>query len=188
MLQRYLSILVILNTAKIHEALQHCSDPTYSVYGHSLSSHVNSSKISSSLLDCVLMCRNEFRCKSLNFRLKDKSCDLNDGDRYTHPEDYGPQEGSVYMDTSLKHKKVGAYIGLLITFIIISFKVTITVIIKGCAMHAMWLTLQICAQNIVIFRRVVSSLAQRYTSNFLRPKVVITGLILATEKPKFTVI
>ena len=111
MLQRYLSILVILNTAKIHEALQHCSDSTYSVYGHSLSSHVNSTRISSSLHDCVLMCRNEFRCKSLNFRLKDKSCDLNDGDRYTQPGDYGPQEGSVYMDTSLKHKKVGAYIG-----------------------------------------------------------------------------
>ena len=175
MLQRYLSILVILNTAKIHEALQHCSDSTYSVYGHSLSSHVNSTRISSSLSDCVLMCRNEFRCKSLNIRLKDKSCDLNDGDRYTHPDNYGPQEGSVYMDTSLKHKKVGAYIGLLIVFIIITLKVTIAVIIKGCAMHVMWLTLQICAQDTVFFRRVVSSLARRYTSNFLRPKVVITG-------------
>ena len=46
----------------------------------------------------------------------------------------------------------------------------------------------IFAQDTVIFRRVVSSLARRYTSNFLRPKVVITGYILATEKPKFTVI
>ena len=110
MLQRYLSILVMLNTAKIYQALQHCSDSTYSVYGHSLASHVNSTTISSSLSDCVVMCQNEFRCKSLNFRLKDKSCDLNDGDRYTHPEDYGPQEGSVYMDTSLKHKKVGGYL------------------------------------------------------------------------------
>ena len=67
------------------------------------------------------MCRDEFRCKSLNFRLKDKSCDLNNADRYTHPEDYVPQEGSVYMDTSLKHKKVGAYIGFLIIFIIFGF-------------------------------------------------------------------
>ena len=57
-----------------------------------------------------MMCRNEFRCNSLNFRLKDKSCDLNDADRYTQPEDYGPQEGSLYMDTSKKHKKVGCYI------------------------------------------------------------------------------
>ena len=117
MMQRYLSIIVILNTAKIYQALQHCSDSTYSVYGHSLSSHVSSTKISSNLSDCVLICRNEFRCKSLNFRLEDKSCDLNDGDRYTHPEDYGPQEGSMYIDTSLKHKKVGGAIGLLIILI-----------------------------------------------------------------------
>ena len=110
MLQRYLSFLVI--TAKILQALQHCSDSTDSVYGHSLSNHVSSTRISSSLSDCVLMCRNEFRCKSLNFRLEDKSCDLNDGDRYTHPEDYGSQEGSVYMDTILKQKKVGGYIYL----------------------------------------------------------------------------
>ena len=79
------------------------------------------------------MCRNEFRCKSLNFHLKDKSCDLNDGDRYTHPEDYGSHEGSVYMDTSLKHKKVGGVIGLLIKLILIII-VTIA-IIKGCAIH-----------------------------------------------------
>jgi len=113
MLQHYLSILVILNTAKIHEALEHCSASTYSVYGHRLSSHVISTGISSSLSDCVIMCQNEFRCKSLNFRLRDKSCDLNDADRYTHPEDYGPQEGSVYMDTSVK-PKVEGYICLFI--------------------------------------------------------------------------
>ena len=129
MLQRYLSILVIFNTAKIHLALQHCPDSTDSVYGHGLSSHVSSTRISYSLSDCVLMCRNEFRCKSLNFRLKDKSCDLNDGDRYTYPEDYGPQEGSVYMDTSLKHKKVGGVIGLLI--IIFITIIIIIIIIKN---------------------------------------------------------
>ena len=142
MLQRYLSILVIFNTAKIHQPLQHCSASTDSVYGHSLSSHVSSTRISSSLSDCVLMCRTEFRCKSLNFRLKDKLCDLNDGDRYTHPEDYGPQEGSVYMDTSLKHEKVGGYIGLSIILIIIM--IATIAIIKRCTMHPMWLTLQIC--------------------------------------------
>ena len=101
------TILVILSIAKLHNALEHCSDLTYSVYGHGLSSHVISTTISLSLSECVMMCRNEFRCKSLNFRLKDKSCDLNDADRHTHPENYGPQEGSVYMDTSKKHRKVG---------------------------------------------------------------------------------
>ena len=109
MLRNYCSILVFLNAAKLLEALLQCTASTYSVYGHSLSSRVISKKISSSLSECVMMCANDFRCKSLNFRLSDKSCDLNNADRYTHPEDYGPQEGSVYMDTSLKHKKVGCY-------------------------------------------------------------------------------
>lgn len=112
-----LIILVILSTAKLHNALEHCSDPTYSVFGHGLSSHVISTGISSSLSECVMMCGNEFRCKSLNFRLKDKSCDLNDAYRYTHPGDYGQREGSVYMDTSKKHKKVGCYISFFFAFI-----------------------------------------------------------------------
>jgi len=116
-----LIILVILSTAKLHKALEHCSDSTHSVYGDGLPSHVISTTVSSSLSECVMMCRNEFRCKSLNFRLKDKSCDLNDADRYTHPEDYGQQEGSVYMDTSVKHKKVGACIGLLTSRILLVY-------------------------------------------------------------------
>ena len=114
MLQHYLSILVIINTAKLHEGLEQCTASTHSVYGYSLSNHVISTRVPSSLSDCVIMCRNEFRCNSLNFRLREKSCDLNNADRYTHPEDYGPQEGSVYMDTSVKHKKVGGNVGLLI--------------------------------------------------------------------------
>ena len=105
--QYYFSILIILSSAKLHNSLEHCSASVYSVYGHSLSSHVISTGISSSLSECVMLCRNEFRCKSLNFRQRDKSCDLNNADRYTNPEDYGPQEGSVYMDKSEKHRKVG---------------------------------------------------------------------------------
>lgn len=113
MLQHYFSILVILSTAELHEALEHCPASTYSVYGHSLSGHVIWTGTSFSISECVMMCRNEFRCKSVSFRLKDKSCDLNDADRHTHPEDYGPQEGSVYMDTSEKHRKVGGCICVL---------------------------------------------------------------------------
>ncbi|KAJ7372455.1 hypothetical protein OS493_018962 [Desmophyllum pertusum] len=109
MLQQYFGILVIISSAKLHEALEQCRDSTYSVYGHSLSDHVISTRIVSSLSECVLMCSDEVRCKSLNFRLKGKSCDLNDADRHTHPEDYGPKERSVYMDTSEKHKKKNGF-------------------------------------------------------------------------------
>ena len=34
----------------------------------------------------------------LNFRLKDKSCDLSDAGRHAHPEDYRPKTGCIYMD------------------------------------------------------------------------------------------
>ena len=51
-----------------------------------------------SITECVMFCLNESRCKSLNFRLKDKSCDLNSANKRTHPRDFGPKEGSVYMN------------------------------------------------------------------------------------------
>ncbi|XP_078364220.1 uncharacterized protein LOC144648568 [Oculina patagonica] len=110
MLQHFFGILVIISSAKLHEALEQCpAASTYSVYGHSLSGHVISTRISSSLAECFMMCSDETRCKSWNFHLNDKSCDLNDADRHSHPEDYGPKEGSVYMDTSEKHRKKGDF-------------------------------------------------------------------------------
>ncbi|XP_022792592.1 uncharacterized protein LOC111331695 isoform X2 [Stylophora pistillata] len=45
-----------------------------------------------------MICSSESRCKSFNFRLKDKSCELNDANKHTHPRDFGPKEGSVYMN------------------------------------------------------------------------------------------
>ena len=53
-----------------------------------------------------MLCSYEFLCKSMNFRLEDKSCELNNADRFTHPEDFGTKEGYVYMDTTEKHRKV----------------------------------------------------------------------------------
>ena len=38
----------------------------------------------------------KIHCKSLNFRLKDKSCDLNDAGKHAHPKDYGPKTGFIY--------------------------------------------------------------------------------------------
>ncbi|XP_078363757.1 uncharacterized protein LOC144647967 [Oculina patagonica] len=109
MLQLYFGILVIISSAKLHEALEQCPASTYSVYGHSLSGHVISTRISSSLTECIMMCSYEARCKSINFRLNGKSCDLNDADRHTHPKDYGPKEASLYMDSLNKHKQEGGF-------------------------------------------------------------------------------
>ena len=105
-MQYCFGILVLISSAKLCEALGQYPPLTYSVYGHYLSGHVISTKHVYSLSECVIMCFNEFRCRSLNFHLKDKSCDLNGADKHTHPENYGPKKGSVYMDNSEKHKKV----------------------------------------------------------------------------------
>ena len=109
MLRYFLVILVIVNSAKLLHALEQCQVQSLSVYGHHLANHVISTRASSGLTECVMMCSDESRCKSLNFRVNDKSCDLNDADRFTHPEDYGPKHGIVYMDTSVRHRKVGCY-------------------------------------------------------------------------------
>ena len=99
-------LIMIISSAELHEGLKNCKEPTKSTYGHYLAGHVISTRTSSSLSQCAIMCSYEFRCKSMNFLIHDKSCDLNDADRHTHPEDYKPKEGSLYMDTTEKHRKV----------------------------------------------------------------------------------
>ena len=91
-------ILVILCAAKILNIFGKCGPSTYSMSGYNLSGHVMSTMIVSSLSECVTTCVTEIHCKSLNFRLKDKSCDLSDAGRHAYPEDYRPKTGCIYMD------------------------------------------------------------------------------------------
>ena len=93
-------ILVILCAAKILNVFGKCAPSTHSISGYHLSGHVMSTKIVSSFSECVTMCVTKIRCKSLNFCLKDKSCDLNDSGRHAHSENYGPKAGIIYMDVS----------------------------------------------------------------------------------------
>ena len=104
----YFGILVILHahSAELNRGFKNCKEQARSVFGYYLASHLISTVRSSSLSQCVMLCSHQLRCKSLNFQLSTKSCDLNDADRHTHPEDYEQREASVYMDTSEKHRKV----------------------------------------------------------------------------------
>ena len=112
-------ILVILCAAKIFHVFGKCRPPTYSISGYHLSGHVMSTTIVSNLSKCVTTCVTMIRCKSLNFRLKNKSCELNDAGRYAHPKDYGPKAGFIYMDVSELPKVCLFYIfPMLVRFII----------------------------------------------------------------------
>ena len=81
-----------------HQSVAQCPASIYSVHGHYLSNHVMSTSASLDLSDCRRKCAEEFYCRSVNYCLLKKSCDLNSADRYSHPQDYGPREGYVYMD------------------------------------------------------------------------------------------
>ena len=80
---------IVLNSALLLDALEKCREPIRSTHGDYLSGHVISKKTSTSLSECVIMCSYEFSCKSMNFLSHHKTCDLNDAERHTHPEDYG---------------------------------------------------------------------------------------------------
>ena len=93
-------ILVIFFSSKILNVSGKCRPSTYSISGFHLSGHVMSTMIVSSLSECLNTCVTKFRCRSLNFCSKDKSCDLNDSRRHVHPEDYGLKAGCIYIDVS----------------------------------------------------------------------------------------
>ena len=93
-------ILVIFFSSKILNVSGKCRPSTYSISGFHLSGHVMSTMIVFSLSECLNTCVTKFRCRSLNFCSKDKSCDLNDARRHVHPEDYGPKAGCIYIDVS----------------------------------------------------------------------------------------
>ncbi|KAJ7372462.1 hypothetical protein OS493_018969 [Desmophyllum pertusum] len=102
---KLLGILLVLVTSSIIESLKQCSPDTYSVTGHYLKDHVMSTSITSDISECVIQCSLDIRCKSINFHLSTKSCDLNSADRYNHPEDYVMKHRFLYMDTFKRQLK-----------------------------------------------------------------------------------
>ena len=129
-------ILVILCAAKIFHVFGKCRPPTYSISGYHLSGHVMSTTIVSNLSKCVTTCVTMIRCKSLNFRLKNKSCELNDAGRYAHPKDYGPKAGFIYMDVSELPKVCLFYIfPMLVRFIIKFGYSALSLVERGCSIR-----------------------------------------------------
>ena len=73
---------------------------TYSVYGKYLKDHVMSTVGAAGPGDCTHNCDVYPKCKSWNYRLDNKACELNNADRYTHPQDYQDRQSHIYCDSS----------------------------------------------------------------------------------------
>ena len=71
---------------------------TYSKRGRCLKGHVISSENLENIGKCYVKCLKDHRCKSINFHLDELLCELNDGDRYTHPWDYVVKKNHAYSD------------------------------------------------------------------------------------------
>ena len=104
----FITIIIRCSMMTTH-GLEQCQVQSVSIYGYYLTGHVIYTKTCASLSECVILCSYEFRCKSFNFRLMDKLCELNDADRFTHPVDYVPMEGFLYKDTTERHRKVSCH-------------------------------------------------------------------------------
>ena len=105
----FITIIIRCSMMTTH-GLEQCQVQSVSIYGYYLTGHVIYTKTCASLSECVILCSYEFRCKSFNFRLMDKLCELNDADRFTHPVDYVPMEGFLYKDTTERHRKVSCHL------------------------------------------------------------------------------
>ena len=97
-------ILGILCSTKILKVFGKCRPPAYLISSCRLSGHVMFTMTVSSLSEYVTMYVTEMHCKRLDFRLKGKSCDLNETGKHAHPKDYGPKAGFIYMDVSESSK------------------------------------------------------------------------------------
>ncbi|XP_027046767.1 uncharacterized protein LOC113674490 [Pocillopora damicornis] len=97
-MQLYFSILVIIWSSQLHNVVGKCRPSTYSINSHYLAGHVMSTRIVSSLSECVIICVTDVHCKSLNFHSIDGLCDLNDADRRTLSKDFRPKIGCIYME------------------------------------------------------------------------------------------
>ena len=105
----FITIIIRCSMMTTH-GLEQCQVQSVSIYGYYLTGHVIYTKTCASLSECVILCSYEFRCKSFNFRLMDKLCELNDADRFTHRVDYVPMEGFLYKDTTERHRKVSCHL------------------------------------------------------------------------------
>ena len=47
---------------------------------------------------CLIICSEDQRCNSTNFHLRNLSCELNDADRHTLPEEFEFKDGYIYSD------------------------------------------------------------------------------------------
>ena len=96
-----LSTLVIFcQIIKLTETLQCGSEG--SISGWMLQKHIYKTIKVDTGINCVLVCRNDNRCQSLNFAMRLRICELNDRTKEARPEDFVPNPDRYYFKRDIK--------------------------------------------------------------------------------------
>ena len=95
------ALFVILSHSPIQVTLasvMQCKDATRSIPDRVLAGHAFLSKLSPSVVACVMLCdEHDPLCESINYYQNTKVCELNNKTAYSNPEDMMEYEWAVYM-------------------------------------------------------------------------------------------
>ena len=89
--------LLLTSLLFIVASSQQCRS-TYSVSGRYLKGHVILTRDAKDIGHCLILCSEDQRCNSTNFHFLNFSCELNDADRHTLPQDLEFKDGYTYSD------------------------------------------------------------------------------------------
>ena len=90
-----LPLKLICAVAMVTTCQATCMERT-SITGYYLAGHVIASRSVAEIRECVSACNENLKCRSINFLTKEKRCELNDANRFSHPDDY-KKLGPVYI-------------------------------------------------------------------------------------------
>ncbi|XP_033637102.1 ficolin-2-like [Asterias rubens] len=87
-------------------------DRTFFAANHRSLENVNflAKKFNSAVL-CVSYCHSEHECKSVNYRLKDQRCELNNATKDKHPDNFVVKYGKVYYDDDVNTPHSSLFVG-----------------------------------------------------------------------------
>ncbi|XP_068687099.1 fibrillin-2-like [Montipora foliosa] len=76
---------------------QQCKPSEVSIPGKALNGHTFKATVVSGPIKCQMLCENNPKCRSYNFHILTKNCELNDKTKETKPNDFATDELRFYM-------------------------------------------------------------------------------------------
>ena len=93
----WLSVTFLMSQLGVFQAASQCRTATNSIGGMFLRGHTFKTSTVERPVGCYLMCEEEVICRSYNFEIGQKLCELNNRTKEARPEDFMPDQTRFYM-------------------------------------------------------------------------------------------